>query len=149
MHAVLQSRFGNWKLGLDLSAEDGLISHFPSPEEFDSLVEQEFADKWGIEPREGWRLIREGEVPHSGQKVFIPDFAFRHDDGRVVLMEVIGFWTPEYLEAKLATLRAFGRQPIVLAIAEPLTKRLTDIRGDIIVFKMTLKIDDVLARLRK
>jgi len=79
---VLQSRFGSWKLALDLSAEEGLVSHLPAPDEFDSQVEQEFAVKWGTEPRDGWRLIREGEVLHSAQKVFIPDFVFRHDDGR-------------------------------------------------------------------
>ena len=59
----------------------------------------------GAEARDGWTLVREGEVLHEGQKVFVPDFVFRHDDGRVVLMEIIGFWTPEYLEAKAATLR--------------------------------------------
>ena len=149
MHAVLQSRFGSWKLRLDLSLADGLVSHLPPPDEFDSQVEKDFAGKWGIEPREGWRLVREGEVLHSGQKVFIPDFAFRHDDGRQVLMEVIGFWTPEYLEAKLATLRAFGRQPLLLAVAHPLTRRLPDISGEIVVFKSMLKVDDVLAMLRK
>ena len=149
MHAVLQSRFGSWKLGLDLSATEGLVSHLPPPEEFDSQVEQDFSEKWGAEPRDGWRLVREGEVLHSGQKVFIPDFAFRHDDGRTVLMEVIGFWTPEYLEAKAATLRAFGRQPILLAVAEPLTQRLPELQREIVVFKSALKVDDVLAKLAK
>ena len=149
MHAVLQSRFGSWKLGLDLSANEGLASHLPAPDEFDSQVEEEFAGKWGDEPREGWRLIREGEVLHAGQRVFIPDFAFRHEDGRTVLMEVIGFWTPEYLEAKLATLRLFARQPILLAVAEPLTRRLPDLSRDVIVFKSMLKIEDVVAKLRK
>lgn len=147
MHAVLQSRFGAWKLGLDLSADEGLVSHLPAPDEFDSQIEQDFADKWGNEPRDGWRLIREGEVLHSGQKVFIPDFAFRHETGSTMLMEVIGFWTPEYLEAKLATLRLFGQQPILLAVAEPLTDRLPDLPRDVIVFKSRLKVDDVLARL--
>jgi predicted nuclease of restriction endonuclease-like RecB superfamily len=149
LHAILQSRFGSWKLGLDLSADEGLASHLPAPDEFDSQVEREFAGNWGKVPREGWRLIREGEVLHAGQKVFIPDFTFRHADGRTVLMEIIGFWTPEYLEAKLATLRLFGRQPILLAVAEPLTRRLPDLSRDIIVFKSMLKVEDVLARLRK
>lgn len=147
MHAILQSRFGAWKLRLDLSADEGLMSHLPQPDAFDSQVEQQFAVKWGDEPREGWRLVREGEVLHSGQRVFIPDFAFQHDDGRTVLMEVIGFWTPEYLEAKRATLRLFGNQRILLAVAEPLTHRLPDLPGDFVVFKSALKVEDVLARL--
>src|SRR6476660_9341484 len=62
MHAVLQPRVGSWKLGLDLSEADGLTSHLPPPDEFDSQVESDFAEKWGSEPRAGWRLIREGDV---------------------------------------------------------------------------------------
>lgn len=31
----------------------------------------------------------------DGQKVFVPDFVFRHDDGRTVLLKIVGFWTPE------------------------------------------------------
>ena len=54
---------------------------------------------------------------HSHQKVFVPDFVFRHDDGRTVLMEIVGFWTPEYLQAKVQTLRAFRDHRILLAVA--------------------------------
>jgi predicted nuclease of restriction endonuclease-like RecB superfamily len=147
MHAVVQSRFGSWKMGLDLSSKDGLTSHLPAPEEFDSQLERDFAEKWGPEPREGWQLIREGEVLYSGQKVFVPDFVFRHADGRAVLMEIVGFWTPEYLEAKAATLREFARYPILLAVAEPLRQRLPDVGTRVVTFKTALKVKDVLARL--
>jgi len=128
-----------------------LTAAHPPPDEFDSEVERDFAKEWGSEPREGWRLIREGQVLHSGQKVFIPDFEFRREDGRSVLMEVIGFWTPEYLEAKQATLRKFVKQPILLAVAESLQQQLpglpNDLAGEIITFKSRLKVDDVLAKL--
>src|SRR5262249_24312673 len=127
LHAVVQARSGSWKLGFDLSSEDGLTSHLPAPNEFDSHLEEDFALKWGTESREGWTLEREGEVLHSGQKVFFPDFVLRHEDGRVVLMEVVGFWTPEYLAAKAATLRDFGRHAILLAVAERLRHRLPDL----------------------
>ena len=89
---------------LSLSPNDGLKSHLSSPDEFDSGVEEAFAAKWGDEPRRGWRLIREGEVLHKGQKVFVPDFVFSHEDGRRVPMEVVGFWTDEYLREKVGTL---------------------------------------------
>jgi|SRR5579863_1002150 len=147
MHAVVQSRHSNWKLGLDLSAADGLSSHVPSPDDFDSQVESDFAKDWGSGLRAGWRLVREGEVLHIGQKVFIPDFEFRHEDGRRVLMEIIGFWTPEYLQAKQATLRKFVREPILLAVAESLKQQLSDLPGEIMTFKSRLKIEDVLAKL--
>jgi predicted nuclease of restriction endonuclease-like RecB superfamily len=147
LHAVIQSRSGSWKLGLDLSSEDGLTSHLPPPEEFDSELEEDFAFRWGSEPRGGWTLVREGEVLHFGQKVFVPDFVFRHEDGRTVLMEIVGFWTPEYLQAKRATLRAFGRHSILLAVAESLREQLPESDTNVVPFKSALKVNDVLARL--
>ncbi|MGE5194251.1 MAG: DUF790 family protein, partial [Deltaproteobacteria bacterium] len=147
MHAVVQSRFGSRRLGLDLSSGDGLTSHLPAPAEFDSRIEEDFALRWGTEPRDGWTLVREGEVLHSGQKVFVPDFAFRHEAGRVVLMEIIGFWTPEYLEAKQATLRAFGRHSILLAVADSVREQLPETLPNVVPFKSALKVKDVLARL--
>jgi len=29
--------------------------------------------------------------------VFVPDFTFRHEDGTQACLEIVGFWTPEYL----------------------------------------------------
>jgi predicted nuclease of restriction endonuclease-like RecB superfamily len=148
MHAVIESRHAGWKMSLDLAASDGLTSHLPPPEEFDSQIEADFAAKWGTDPRDGWTLIREGEILHQGQKVFVPDFVFRHTDGRTVLLEIVGFWTPEYLEAKLATLRRFGQTPILLAVAEPLRRGLPALPNVIVPYKTALKIKNVLERLR-
>jgi predicted nuclease of restriction endonuclease-like RecB superfamily len=147
MHAVIRTRRSGWSAGLDLSSQDGLTSHLPAPDDFDSSVEQAFAEKWGQEEREGWQLIREGEILHRGQKVFVPDFLFRHTDGRTVLLEIIGFWTPEYLQAKLETLRTFADQHILLAVAESATTSLPELSQDAIIFKTTLRIKDVLSRL--
>jgi predicted nuclease of restriction endonuclease-like RecB superfamily len=147
MHAIVESRHTGRKLSLDLAATDGLTSHLPSPEEFDSQIEADFAAKWGTDPREGWTLIREGEILHQGQKVFVPDFVFRHTDGRTVLLEIIGFWTPEYLESKVTTLSAFGQTPILLAVAEPIRTALPNLSNNIVTYKTTLKLRDILEKL--
>jgi len=147
MHAKIRTRRRGWVVGLELSDGDGLTSHLPPPEEFDSAVEESFAAKWGPEPRSGWRLIREGEILHQHQKVFVPDFVFRGDDGRVVLMEIIGFWTPEYLEAKLATLRAFRESRILLAVAASVRQTLPELPGETIVYKTALRVGEVVERL--
>jgi len=148
MHAVIRTRRRGWNVSLDLCAEDGLTSHVPPPEDFDSHVEEAFAEKWGPGKRAGWLLEREGEILHRGQKVFVPDFVFRHDDGRTVLMEIIGFWTPEYLEAKSQTLRSFEDQPILLAVAERTGEGLPGLAAEAIPFKSALLIKDVLDRLK-
>lgn len=118
MHTLLRPRGRNRVFRLELSPADGLTSHLPPPEEFDSHVEAQFAAKWGDARREGWLLVREGEALCREQHVFVPDFVLLHEDGRSVLLEIVGFWTPEYLEAKLNTLRRFSSERMIVALAE-------------------------------
>ncbi len=86
---------------------------------------------------------------HKGQKVFSPDFVFRHEDGREVPMEVIGFWTTEYLREKVETLRLFRDQPIILAVGQAGAKRITGLPEGTIFFKSALKLKSVLERLNQ
>ncbi len=148
MHAVIRTRRRGFTLGLDLGAGDGLHSHLPPPDAFDSQVEETFAEKWGAEPREGWHLVREGEILHRGQKVFVPDFLFRHESGKSVLLEIVGFWTPEYLQAKVQTLEAFRDHPILLAVAESSARTLPELCSRAIAFKTSLPVKAVLERLQ-
>ena len=155
MHAVIPARHGGWTWNLELSASDGLHSHLPAPDEFDSEVERSFAEKWGHEPREGWTLERESVILHEGQKAFIPDFVFRHTDGRQALLEIVGFWTPEYLRAKMETLRKFREHRILAAVGgQTHLDRLAAIPDGfpldaMITYKTQLKVEDVLALLRR
>lgn len=147
MKAVIQTNRGGWKCRLDLSPRDGLQSHLAEPEEFDSSVEAGFAKKWGAGKRKGWSLIREGEILHAHQRVFVPDFTLRHEDGREILLEIVGFWTPEYLRAKAETLRLFSDHRILLAVAGTSAAEHPELTADAIVFKKALKLKDVLDRL--
>jgi hypothetical protein len=48
-----------------------------------------------------WRLVREPDpIVVLGGRAFIPDFMFEKH-GKKVYLEIIGFWTKEYLERKL------------------------------------------------
>ena len=149
MQAVVQTRRSAWQLALDLTSDDGLSSHLPPPQDFDSDVEQTFAEKWGDQPRDGWQLIREGDILHRGQSVFVPDFVFEHGDGRRVLFEIVGFWTPEYLQAKAKTLEKFADERIVLAVSETAGKQVPELASGAIVFKSAPAIKDVLGRLKR
>ncbi len=126
-----------------LSPRDGLRSHLPPSDAFDSEVEQAFAEKFGPE-RDGWRLEREGDVLVRNQRVFLPDFVFRHSDGTIVHLEIIGFWTPEYLEKKKQTLARFADAPIIVAIAASLASRLPSLSVPTITYRTRLKIGPVL-----
>lgn len=157
MHARIATARKGFMLSMQFSHRDRLKSHFPPLEEFDSSIEENFAEKWGSEKREGWSLSREGEILHKGQKVFFPDFVLHHDDGRKVYLEIIGFWTPQYLKAKIDTLTAFQEHNILIAILEAVEMKkgmekadtIPQFFKDAIRFKSSLHLKDVLSHLEK
>lgn len=141
-----------WAARLELSSEDGLVSHLPAPSEFDSSIEERFAKKWGDEPREGWRLLREGRILSRNQTTFVPDFAFVHEDGLEVLFEIVGFWTPEYLAQKRETLSKFKGERILLAVPERFGHEVAPSKRavvGVVPYKTAIKLEPVLAELRK
>ncbi len=94
---------------------------FPSEnvKPFDSRIEERFArDMARLAP--DWQVLREPEaVPARGTLLF-PDFLLCHrlDPTRRFLVEIVGFWTPEYLSRKLETLRAARIENLILVIDE-------------------------------
>ncbi len=114
----------------------------PRRERFDSAWERAFArefraSSWAT--REQWLLSRERSPMSAGGAVFLPDFTLRHPDGREAAVELVGFWTPEYLTAKLAKVRAAGDAPLVLVVAKSLAvgnagEALSEVGGDRVVW---------------
>ncbi len=154
LQAELRPPRWHGRVTLTVDASDGLTSTAAAATDFDSDLEREFSAKWGDQPRDGWTLVNEAEVLHAGQKVFIPDFSLVHASGQRVLLELVGFWTPEYISQKLSTLQEFSQHPMLLAIAESTTanfEQLTSCHATrIIPFKRRLKvaaITDCLANL--
>jgi predicted nuclease of restriction endonuclease-like RecB superfamily len=66
---------------------------------FDSAIEKEFY-QLGFK---GWVVKREPTVLKAGQYAFIPDFSLERNGTRIYV-EIIGFWTPEYLKHKIQKL---------------------------------------------
>jgi predicted nuclease of restriction endonuclease-like RecB superfamily len=92
---------------------------FPSaePRRYDSRLEERF----GRELRKlapAWDVIREPEPVEAGGSLIFPDFALqhRHDPARRWLLEIVGFWTPDYLARKLAQYRAASISNLILCI---------------------------------
>ncbi len=103
----------------ELDARCGLVSHYKPGGEFDSILEEAFAARWE-KLDTPWTLEREVDlVPVPGSAI-IPDFRVVHPDGRSVLVEIVGYWRPEYLRKKFALLRKAGRRDLVLAVSERL-----------------------------
>ena len=74
-------------------------SHMPTL--FDSKIEKTFLQKFELF-KTGWTIEREPQPIITKQKTaFIPDFILSKFDNRV-FVEIIGFWTKEYLERKIS-----------------------------------------------
>ncbi len=87
------------------------------PRAYDSRLEARFAREFARANLD-WDLVREPEPVEAGDALVFPDFAVVHrrDPMRRLLLEIVGFWTPEYLSEKLARLRALPHIPLVLCI---------------------------------
>ena len=73
---------------------------------FDSVVEEKFARKFlDLGAGLGWKLVREPDpLIVSGGRAFIPDFLFVKPGRKKVYLEIVGFWTPDYLQRKFQKL---------------------------------------------
>ena len=94
-------------------------------ESYDSAVEADFAARFGALDLD-WALTREPEPLDAGDRVMIPDFAFDFrppgvdESRRRVFFEIMGFWTPDYVEKKLAQVDAVEGVDLVVAVDESL-----------------------------
>jgi predicted nuclease of restriction endonuclease-like RecB superfamily len=64
------------------------------------------------------------------------------------LLEIVGYWTPEYLQAKFQTLRTFADHRILIAVAEASARKTADLPRGIICYKTVLRPQQVLDRLQ-
>jgi len=87
------------------SQRDGFLfrTSQPSAVAYDSNVERNFAQRFEA-LKSGWLLKREPEPVSAGKHVIIPDFSFERDGVRVY-MEIVGFWTDDYLVRKIEKLK--------------------------------------------
>ena len=132
-------------LSFELDHAEGLSSHYTAQSDFDSDLEQTLAQKWE-RANTDWELIREDDVLDLGAEVMLPDFAIEHPDGRRVLFEIVGFWTPEYLDEKLAKIRDANRDNLIVAVSEQLDCSAEDFEkmdNRVLWFKSGIHVYDV------
>lgn len=153
--ATMRSRGGGNSVGptLELNDRSGLRSPVAPQGSVDSEIERAWIEAWGTQAHEGWALIREGEILVRGQRVFIPDFVLQHEDGHRVLLEIAGFWTPQYVQHRSVSLELFADVPILVAIpkgnAKPWNVANWSPLHQKILFGRNLKLKEVLPVLQQ
>jgi predicted nuclease of restriction endonuclease-like RecB superfamily len=110
-----QILLGGRRHELALDATAPLPRTHALPASSDSAVERRLA----VDLRRlasGWELAREDTVVRVGSRLFYPDFTLVSARGRV-LVEIVGYWTPQYLASKAEALRAV-KVPMVVCVDE-------------------------------
>jgi len=102
-----------------LNSDCDLVSHYPPQKPYDSMLEESFATKWLKEKTE-WKLEREVNLVPLPGSVMIPDFRLVHPEKGDFLLEIIGYWRPEYLKKKFYQLKTANIDNIIIAISERL-----------------------------
>ncbi|MGB0384073.1 MAG: DUF790 family protein [Ardenticatenaceae bacterium] len=111
-----------------LDSECGLVSHYPKAQPFDSMLEESLAQRWPAYTK--WKLEREVELVPVPGSVMIPDFRLVHPDGRSYLLEIVGYWRPEYLRKKAWQVKNADRDDLILAISQKLNLEKAGIKAD-------------------
>jgi predicted nuclease of restriction endonuclease-like RecB superfamily len=152
LSATLQFRdfyTNNWKTGrFSLDSECGLVSHYPPGKPYDSMLEASFVERWEA-LKTNWVLEREVDLIPILGSVMIPDFRLVHPDGRIFLLEIVGYWRPEYLQKKFSQVRKANCDNLILAVSERLNLekagvKLNDCPARIVWFKDKLQPKSVL-----
>jgi predicted nuclease of restriction endonuclease-like RecB superfamily len=109
---------GGRQLTLELRTGDPI---FPgtAPRHYDSGIEERFAREFRkLAP--DWDVVREPEPISADGTLIFPDFALqcRANPARRWLLEIVGFWTPEYVARKLARYRSARLSDLILCIDE-------------------------------
>ncbi|MGF1488650.1 MAG: DUF790 family protein [Prochloraceae cyanobacterium] len=145
---------GHLKTGyFSLDDRCSLSSHYPPNTPFDSMLEASFAKRWN-KLKTNWVLEREVELIPIPGSVMIPDFRLVHPDGDVFLLEIVGYWRPEYLQKKFFQVRNAEVDNLILAISERLNLakagiKLENVPAKIVWFKDKLSPNSVLEILPK
>jgi predicted nuclease of restriction endonuclease-like RecB superfamily len=103
---------------LDVQSGDPI---FPaeSAKPYDSLLEERFAKDLRKEAPD-WDLVREPKPIQAGSTIIFPDFLLRNRlwPERTFLVEIMGFWSAEYVKRKLEHLRQANLTNLILCVDE-------------------------------
>ena len=150
---------------LELDASKAFL--FPKFDEsvaYDSSLEQEFAAQLrAINPQ--FEVIREPSVVKAGTHAFIPDFAVKiggamsgaagvgadgkacASEKREVYIEIVGFWTPEYLRAKVEKVKK-AKVPLIIIAREDYGTKFEPLE-DVILFSKRIPYVEVARKIEE
>jgi predicted nuclease of restriction endonuclease-like RecB superfamily len=117
---------------------------FPAaaPHQYDSQLEERFARDFRRRAPD-WDVLREPEPITADGTLIFPDFALQHrsDRGRRWLLEIVGFWTPDYVARKLEQYRRARIANLILCIDERRNCADADLPPGALVIRFRRRLD--------
>jgi hypothetical protein len=96
----------------------------------------------------GWRLRREPEPFLVGKHVMIPDFGFEKEAMKAYL-EVVGFWTEDYLAKKVQKLKEVHASNMIVAVDKTLgCSRFKELKMEVIFYERDVPVKPIIDYLR-
>ena len=127
-----------------LEKEAGIEESDSDEAAYDSMLEKKF----GSLSLGSWKIKREPTILKAGRYAFVPDFALQRESIKVYL-EIVGFWTPEYLQKKIEKLKQV-KEPVILLIDRKLKCSEKDFPSqEVIFFDKQIPTKKVMQILRK
>ncbi len=136
LRAEIESK--NKPIFYELNSEQKQLyaTQFDTSSEENPLLEK-LLNKWSDSE---WMLERCAEVLDLGESAFAPDLQARRGD-QVVYLELFGFWTPRYLQQRLAEFARGGMRNYLLAVSEEWRgsrDEPTNLPANVLVYKTSL-----------
>lgn len=104
---------------LKVSSDDGLVSHTKPRGTWTSAEEKRLRATLAKRKKLAWSIDGKASVVElGGRGVLVPDFVLRHDDGREVFVEIVGYWRKAWFEKRAELLAAHGPRNLVLCVSK-------------------------------
>ncbi len=110
-------------------------------EVFDSSVEEDFYTAFQSLGT-GWRIGRESDTLIAGSSVFMPDFILEKGNAKVYV-EIVGFWTENYVKKKLEKLGKL-QEKVILLVNEELACSTFQRYPDVIYYRRRIPLKSLL-----
>ena len=133
------------------SEQEQLRSHYLSGMVYENPMLEKLAAGWE-RLDSTWSLEPSSEVINLGESAFIPDFVIWNEEGKQVYVEILGFWTPQYLKERLKEFERSGMKNFIIAAWDELRgsrEPASNLPSNVIVFKKGLEPIVVKAALDK
>ncbi len=149
IRARIVRRIGRRKRIVLLEVDDTRRDLFPDMRypklEYDSSLEKEFARACSAG---GWTVVREPEPLVADGSLVIPDFLLKK--GPIgMYVEVVGFWTPDYIKRKVEKLRLVKEPVLLVARKDLLCSKIETTQKEVLYFERRIDHADLARKLKE